>query len=192
MVRMWWASISPSRSKLRNAILVPFPIPHSSRADVLELPLRSESFDLIYSIGVLHHTPDTQAAFAVLPRLLKRGGRIAIWVYSSERRLRYLSSDVYRKVTTRMSEERLLRLCRAAIPLGSFYRTRFGRYFSRLLPVSRHPDPEWRVLDTLDWYAPQYQWKHGWREVEGWYEEAGLVDIRRHQVAVSVSGQRPY
>lgn len=161
------------------------------QADVFDLPLRPESFDLIYSIGVLHHTPDTRAAFARLPRLLRPGGRIAIWVYTRRRRLGYLSSDVYRRLTTRMDEERLLRLCKAAVPLGRLYRTRPGRYLAPMLPVSRHPDPEWRVLDTFDWYAPKYQWKHDWPEVEGWFEEAGLEDIRRHQVEISVSGRRP-
>ncbi len=161
------------------------------QADVFNLPLREESFDLIYSIGVLHHTPDTHAAFARLPRLLKPGGRIAIWVYATERRARYLASDLYRHLTTRVSEERLLRWCRLADPLGAFFRTRPGRPFSPLLPVSHHPDPEWRVLDTFDWYAPKYQWKHGWDEVEGWFRKAGLEDVRRHEVPVSVSGRRP-
>lgn len=161
------------------------------QADVFDLPLRPESFNLIYSIGVLHHTPDTHAAFSQLPRLLRPGGRIAIWVYSSRRRLRYLSSDLYRRITTRMDEERLLRLCRVAEPLGRLYRTRPGRFLTPLLPVSHHPDPEWRLLDTFDWYAPKYQWKHDWAEVEGWFEQAGLEDIQRHEVEVSVSGRRP-
>jgi SAM-dependent methyltransferase len=161
------------------------------QADVFNLPLRPESFDLIYSIGVLHHTPDTHAAFAALPRLLRPGGRIVIWVYTKEGRVGYAASDALRKITSRMDEERLLKLCRVAGPLGRFYRTRVGRFFSPLLPVSHHPDPEWRVLDTLDWYAPKYQWKHDWPEVEGWFEEAGLEDIRRHEVAVAVSGLRP-
>ncbi len=161
------------------------------QADVFDLPFRPGSFDLIYSLGALHHTPDTRSAFSKLPRLLKPGGRIAIWVYSNERRLRYLASDLLRPITTRMGNERLLQLCKAAGPLGALYRTRLGRPLSAILPVSRHPDPEWRVLDTFDWYAPRFQWKHDYPEVEGWFREAGLADIRRHEVAVSVSGRRP-
>ena len=171
--------------------LAPFPDAAVIQADVFDLPLRPESFDLIYSIGVLHHTPDTRAAFLSLPPLLKPGGRIAIWVYSTERPIRYVSSDLLRHLTTRLDDERLLRLCRAADPLGRLYRTRFGRYLRPFLPVSHHPDPEWRVLDTFDWYAPKYQWKHDWPEVEGWFGEAGLEEIRRHEVAVSVTGSRP-
>ena len=72
------------------------------QADVFKLPFAPESFDYIYSLGVLHHTPDCKAAFQVLPRLLKPGGRIAIWLYSKYNNW-YKMSDVYRKVTRRMS-----------------------------------------------------------------------------------------
>ncbi len=174
-----------------NANLGGLPNTAFVQADVFDLPLREGSFDLIYSLGVLHHTPDTHAAFAQLPRLLKPGGQIAIWVYTSERKLHYAASDLYRRWTTKLSEERLLKLCRVAGPLGALYRTRFGRYLSPLLPVSDHPDPEWRVLDTFDWYAPKYQWKHDWPEVEGWFAEAGLTEISRQNFPVAVSGRRP-
>ena len=161
------------------------------QADVFKLPLRPESFDLIYSLGVLHHTPDTHAAFAQLPRLLRPGGRIAIWVYSKLRPVRYWVSDALRPLTSRMDEERLLKLCKVAVPLGRLYGTRPGRLLSPLLPVSRHPDPEWRVLDTFDWYAPKYQWKYDWPEVESWFAQAGLEDVRRHEFEIAVSGRRP-
>jgi 2-polyprenyl-3-methyl-5-hydroxy-6-metoxy-1,4-benzoquinol methylase len=173
-----------------NANLGSLPNTAFVQADVFNLPLKEESFDFIYSIGVLHHTPDTQAAFSQLPRLLKPSGEIVIWVYTNERKIGYVASDAYRRFTTKMSEERLLRWCRAAAPLGAFYRTKAGRYLSPVLPVSHHPDPEWRVLDTFDWYAPRYQWKHDWDEVEGWFAEAGLTEIRRHEVPVSMSGRR--
>jgi SAM-dependent methyltransferase len=162
------------------------------QADVFALPFRPEAFDFVYSIGVLHHTPDTRAAFDCLPRLLKPGGTLAIWVYSGERAARRYTriSDLYRRWTTKMDRDRLLRVCRRLEPLGRFYRTRVGRLFIPLLPVSAHPDPEWRVLDTFDWYSPRYQWKHTWAEVEGWFREAGLAGIRRSRFPVSVAGDR--
>ena len=54
---------------------------HFIRADIFNLPLKNEIFDLIYSNGVLHHTPDTRRAFDSIAPLLKQGGDIAIWVY---------------------------------------------------------------------------------------------------------------
>ena len=44
------------------------------QADVFALPFAPESFDVIYSVGVLHHTPDCEAAVKALGKYLKPGG----------------------------------------------------------------------------------------------------------------------
>jgi len=43
-------------------------------ADAEHLPFDDESFDIVYSYGVLHHTPDTDRAIAEALRVLKTGG----------------------------------------------------------------------------------------------------------------------
>jgi SAM-dependent methyltransferase len=58
---------------------------HFVQADLLHLPFPSRTFDFIYSIGVLHHTPSTRESFASLVPALKPGGEIAIWVYPLRR-----------------------------------------------------------------------------------------------------------
>lgn len=45
------------------------------------LPFEDDSFDLVCSSGVLHHTPDTQRAFAEAFRVLKPGGTAKITLY---------------------------------------------------------------------------------------------------------------
>lgn len=42
------------------------------------------AFDVVYSIGVIHHTDDPDASWANLVRCLKPGGLIVAWVYSRE------------------------------------------------------------------------------------------------------------
>ena len=94
-------------------------------------------------------------------------------------------------MTPRLPKRWLLRLSRAAIPLYHVHRIPLlGRVTRVALPVSLEPDPEWRWLDTFDWYSPRFQWKHGAREVEGWFREAGLTDVRRGPFETSVSGVR--
>ncbi len=44
------------------------------QADVFKLPFAPESFDYIYSIGVLHHTPDCEQAFKVLSKAVETRG----------------------------------------------------------------------------------------------------------------------
>jgi len=51
------------------------------RADAENMPFDDGTFDLVYSIGVVHHTPDTQQALDEIRRVLKPGGRAVIAVY---------------------------------------------------------------------------------------------------------------
>jgi ubiquinone/menaquinone biosynthesis C-methylase UbiE len=50
-------------------------------SDAEHLPFRSESFDVVYSNGVLHHTPDTQGSIDEVHRVLRKGGTAKIMVY---------------------------------------------------------------------------------------------------------------
>jgi ubiquinone/menaquinone biosynthesis C-methylase UbiE len=51
------------------------------QADAEFLPFRDESFDFIYSWGVVHHTPDTQKAIDEIYRVYKKGGKVCIMIY---------------------------------------------------------------------------------------------------------------
>ncbi|MBC8031972.1 MAG: class I SAM-dependent methyltransferase [Pyrinomonadaceae bacterium] len=50
-------------------------------ADAENLDFADESFDLVYSHGVLHHTPDTQKAIDEVHRVLRPGGRAVVMLY---------------------------------------------------------------------------------------------------------------
>jgi SAM-dependent methyltransferase len=45
------------------------------------LPFASESFDVVYSNGVLHHTPDTAGAIREVHRVLRPGGTAKVMLY---------------------------------------------------------------------------------------------------------------
>jgi SAM-dependent methyltransferase len=169
------------------------------QADVFKLPFAPGSFDYIYSIGVLHHTPDCEKAFMGLPKLLKPGGQIAIWLYSAYNPW-YRMSDVYRKVTKRMKPQTLHKFCRLVVPLYGLHQglkkiPLVGRLASSslawLVPMSHNKDATWRVLDTFDWYSPWYQSKHTYEEVFRWFEDCGLQDLKVIEQPIAVRGTRP-
>lgn len=51
-------------------------------ADAEALPFADASFDLVYSYGVLHHTPDTRRAVEEVRRVLRPGGEARVMLYS--------------------------------------------------------------------------------------------------------------
>jgi SAM-dependent methyltransferase len=170
------------------------------QADVFSLPFAPESFDCIYSMGVLHHTPDCEKAVKVLPQYLKPGGTLAVWLYSGYNKW-YRFSDQYRKITHRMSPRTLHSFFRVAVPF--FYWLDRGLrvvpvvgkpvagMVHHVFPVNRHPDPEVRVLDTLDWYSPKYQSKHTYEQVFRWFESCGLEGLSIGDIPVGVRGRKP-
>lgn len=51
------------------------------QADIYAMPF-TKTIDLAYSIGVLHHLPEPKNGFLALPKVLKSGGKMLIWVYN--------------------------------------------------------------------------------------------------------------
>jgi ubiquinone/menaquinone biosynthesis C-methylase UbiE len=51
--------------------------------DAENLPFPDQSVDVVYSFGVLHHTPDTRRAFGEVRRVLRPGGEAVIMLYHS-------------------------------------------------------------------------------------------------------------
>ncbi|MCP9455882.1 MAG: methyltransferase domain-containing protein [Nitrospira sp.] len=72
-----------------------------TRADLTEFV--SDGFDLVYSIGVLHHLKDPKKGFDAVLRNVKSGGRFHCWVYAKEgNALIIYLVDPIRKVASRL------------------------------------------------------------------------------------------
>jgi SAM-dependent methyltransferase len=55
--------------------------------DLQRPALRKNAFDVVYSSGVLHHTPDPRASFAHMARLAKPGGIVIVGLYNAVARI---------------------------------------------------------------------------------------------------------
>ncbi len=69
------SAASKNTKELKNVTLI--------EADLAAMDL-GKQFDIVYSIGVLHHTDDPDASFKNIARHAKSGGRVIVWVYSNE------------------------------------------------------------------------------------------------------------
>ncbi len=167
-----------------------WPDAHLIQADILALPFRDDTFDVAYSIGVLHHTPDTAAAFRRVAATVKKGGYLAVYVYQAGGLMRYVS-DALRVVTTRLPRGVVYYGSLAAVPLYYVHRLPLiGRVIGILLPTIDHPRWRWRWLDTFDWYTPRYQWKHRYPEVIRWFRDAGFTDLYVADEPICIRGAK--
>ncbi|MDA1163108.1 MAG: methyltransferase domain-containing protein [Planctomycetota bacterium] len=145
------------------------------QGDLKKLPFQESSFDLVFSIGVMHHDSDTRAVFDSVAKMVKPGGRLAVWLYRLNTWPQEVLNNALRRRTTKMTPEQLEPWCR----LGAF----FGgipvlkQSLSKVVNFSTHSNWENRVCDTFDWYAPAYQYHHTTEELSSWFREAGYDDL---------------
>jgi SAM-dependent methyltransferase len=161
---------------------------HLVQADIFAMPFREGTFDLAFSIGVLHHTPDVRAAFERVAAVVKPGGGLAVYLYA-----RYgpanRFSDAIRRLTTRLPQRLMLALSAAAVPLYYPYRLpALGNVLRMVCPISLHPDWRWRWLDTFDWYTPRYQWKLFYPDVFRWFRDNGFDDVTLFDEPIRMRG----
>ena len=163
-----------------------------AQADLFNPPFAPETFDVIYSFGVLHHTPDPPAAFDGLVKLLKPGGIICITTYTDYGM--YFTSQYARKFTTRLP-------ARMLYPLTTIYTLllyvpykylgfRHG-ILGRVLPISLSASIGEAILDTYDCYSPKYQFCYPVHEVFGWFKKNGLEGIEARPQPTTVLGRKP-
>ena len=96
-------ALDVARANLANATNVEF-----QRASVDDLPFAENSLDFAYSLGVLHHVPDTQRAITAVGKVLKPGAPFLVYLYYSfDNRPRWYSwlwsvSNQIRRAVSRM------------------------------------------------------------------------------------------
>ena len=122
--------------------------------------LRKGSFDVVYSSGVLHHTPNPRAAFGRIVRLARPGGMIVLGLYNAIARIP-------------------LRLRRLVASLSGY----------RLIPFDpvlrdRTNDPARREAWLRDQYQHPEEHRHTLAEVQGWFAENGVEYVRAYPSAL--------
>lgn len=174
------------------ANLGPHPRLSLVQADIYHLPFAPGSFDFVYCLGVLQHTPDVAAAFAALPRQLEPGGRLAVDVYPALRLNRLWPKYWLRPLTTRMPRRTLFRWIERLVPIllpvsDALRRVPLTRGKLRYaIPVVNYRGVfrlddaqlrEWAVLDTFDMLAPAFDSPQSADTLRRWFADAAMTDV---------------
>ena len=73
------------------------------QADLFKLPFKPDVFDMAYSVGVLHHTPDASGAFRSVSTHVRPGGSLHIFVHAQGNRALYAMNRFLRSFTAKAS-----------------------------------------------------------------------------------------
>jgi SAM-dependent methyltransferase len=84
---------------------------HVVQGDIFRLPLVRSTFDFAYSLGVLHHLPDTGQGLASLARHVRPGGTVITWLYAGGRGKWFERVEPLRRRVARLPLPMLYWLC---------------------------------------------------------------------------------
>jgi SAM-dependent methyltransferase/uncharacterized protein YbaR (Trm112 family) len=160
------------------------------QADLYRPPFAPESFDFIYSIGVLHHLPDPEAAFQNLLRYLKPDGDIQIYLYWSPegqpvKRTLLEIVTAARRLTTRLPHSAVYGLAfpAAVAAFGLFVwpyrimkRVPGLKRWAEKIPMKQYAEYPFRVCinDQLDRFSAPIENRYTREEVQAWLTRGDL------------------
>ena len=166
-----------------------------THASVGRLPFEADHFDFGYSLGVLHHVPDTLAGLTECVRILKPGAPFLLYLYYSldNRPAWYRgvwqASNVVRKLVSRLP--RTLKHAAADAAAAGVYwplaRTallgeKLGLDVSSV-PLAAYRQNTFYVMrnDALDRLGTPLEQRFSRIEIEAMMRRAGLTGIRFHE-----------
>ncbi len=127
--------------------------------------LRPGAFDVVTCFGVLHHTPDPEASFHAIARLVRPGGLVVVGVYNAYARFPH-------------------RLRRAVAQAT-------GHRWFPLDPVlrDRSAEPARRTAWLRDQYRHPEEHRHTLAEVQQWFDAGGIAYVRTYPS--TITGEAP-
>ena len=179
-------ALAVARQNLLNTANVSF---HQASVDTL--PFEDGSLDFAYSLGVLHHIPDTKAAIHSIAHVLKPGAPLLVYLYYAlDQRPRWFRviwriSDILRKFVSRMPVFLKKYVCEGIALLIYFPLARMALLLERfrilpdLWPLACYRNRGYYVMrtDALDRFGTRLEKRFSRQEIKSMLQSAGFTDI---------------
>jgi SAM-dependent methyltransferase len=137
------------------------------RGSLMKIPFKENTFDFIWSGGVLHHTPSPKIAFANLVRLLKPQGKIYIWLYSIDQGIFGKIRNFFPK-SYKLPYRILYFICQLlALPI----------YLGGIIFRDYHSFSEIK-FKLFDHLSPEFRSVHDEKEIVEWFKSSKLINIK--------------
>ena len=158
---------------------------------VATIPLPSSSLDFAFSLGVLHHVPDTEAAIASIADKLKPNAPFLIYLYYALDnrpiwyRLLWRMTDLARSVVSRLPHPLRLAFSQIVAALIYWPLARVARFIaqhrgsSAALPLAYYADKSFYVMrtDAYDRFCTLLEKRFRRGEIAGMLMRAGFREI---------------
>ncbi|MCK9612098.1 MAG: methyltransferase domain-containing protein [Bacteroidales bacterium] len=139
------------------------------QADLQYLPFENNTFDLLLSGGVIHHTTNTELSFCNIETVLKPQGKICLWLYHPVKDFFHNFFVHLRKITSKMP-----------------VRMQFLFYLFHIFPFTysikklKGRKLNWReeMIDLMDSLSPAYRFEHTHDEAASWLLKKGYADVK--------------
>lgn len=163
------------------------------QADLFNLPFRKSTFEGVYCIGVLQHTPDPYLALRCLLEMLSQSGKFAFTIYAKRPWTKLYSKYWFRGMLRNIKDERLLMAVEKVMPLAFpvtnilFRIPTLGKLMRFLIPIANYVEKsdltkkqryEEAVLDTFDMLSPKFDSPVTSSRVKDVVTGFGAVDFR--------------
>lgn len=195
-------AIDPSKAVVAASVMLGgFDNIRITHADVDNIPFRDESFDFVFSLGVLHHIPDTAAAMQKCVEKVKVGGHFLVYLYYNLDNMGFIPKVIFflmnslRQVVCKMPPWLKKVSCDLlavliylpnAIATWVLKLTIGGDTYKRI-PLAYYHDKSFNVMrnDALDRFGTPLEQRFSKAQIVAMMEACGLAEIR-------VSTERPY
>lgn len=161
-------------------------------ASVSDIPLADGSLDFAYSLGVLHHVPDTARAIGDIAKKLKTGAPFLVYLYYAFDnrprwyRMIWTASNAVRIIMARLPHPLRLVLSQIIAAIVYWPLARAARILELLgmspnaLPLSWYRDKSFYVMrtDAYDRFCTRLEKRFTKTEIEKMLTRAGFGDIR--------------
>ncbi|MBP9760236.1 MAG: methyltransferase domain-containing protein [Candidatus Pacebacteria bacterium] len=148
---------------------------HIVQGDLFKLPFAKDTFDFVFSNGVLMHTGDARKAFLSIASHLKDDGVITVHLYHKGNPLYEFNDWWLRAITTRLPLDFMYKVSCFLAAIVRPLPKKFVQYgLNIFLRIENHPHY------VFDWYTAPIATHHTYPELYRWLDEAGLHLVADH------------